>query len=502
MHLEGTVQGFADILYHMNARLCADDQPDDAQLQSVMRAVKAHDDRVAHRKCIETSEALLMDGRTYLGGDKHGVIDFEFLALMGQYPVNGEDCQRIAALISRLSEKFLVVPSGSPIPRVQKGLICKLLGHAKLAHWVARIAARFAPIIVTVRNDKLVFRWADVLSVCEQDDAFTIALVNQSGIESVSGRFFLGLDRTAALFQQCRHLYRALRPANMSAVRLMLGQAAEQLTAVEVVNSYTCLISGRVAVVFFDISRPSEADLLRVVRAVLHETFLKLGGDSLIPDTAVATGKEVCGWIKTGIAVKLVKQGIKTDVNGRLLLLVDAEKLTEDEAANTVAGLLIGAIDATATCVAGNMTELVSDLKLLDRVQLDRADAKRLSGWCQEILRRWPQNPLVVREAAESPGIAGRAISSGNKAFAITLSAMQNSDVFDHPSQPDPMRVEKNYMHFSRGLHICSGRDMNAIHVTLLVGKLLQCEATLRGNLKSQSLFPDELVNGLQRAVS
>jgi cytochrome P450 len=386
-------------------------------------------------------------------------------------------------------------------------LIGRLARNAKLVRCVARLAARFAPAVLTFRNTTLVFRWADVAAVCEQDAAFLIAPVNQPRIENVSGPFILGMDRSDRLFQQRQQLYSAMHHADMAHVRNTLEQEAErqgtlalqQGDTIDVVNSFARPVAGRVAVALFGIAGPSEHDLLRVARAIFHETFLNLGGDTLTRDVGVAAGRELRDWISTEIAARRRQTGSRKDVLGGLLLQVDAGQLMEIEAANIVSGLLVGAIDTTATCVANIMEELVSNAKLLARVQKDRDNPERIWGWCQEILRRRPHNPLVVREAAAGATIAGHAIPKGNRVFAVTLSAMQDARVFDHPARLDPTRPERNYLHFGRGLHLCAGRDLNAIQITYLVGWLLQYQPKRRGTLKFQGPFPEELVIGLER---
>lgn len=505
---EGAVQGFSEILQHMNARLRADEQQSDELLQFATQCVIGRGDDEARRGCINTAETILRDGRWFLGGDKPGVADFALLARIGQAAVTGDESAKVAALVSRLAGKFPVPSPGAALPKDQRSLISKLLGNAKLIRWVARAAARFAPATVTFRKNTFVFRWADVASVCDQDGAFRIAPINQSRIENVSGRFILGMDRSVELFQQRGHLYKALHAVDMSVVRATLEQHSEQLTtmamaqfgAIDVVNSYARPVAGRVAVSLLGIAGPSESDLLRVARAVFHETFLNLGGDSAIREAGVAAGKELRAWIIAEIAARRGSGSGKRDVLGGLLLQVEAGDLTDDEAANIVSGLLVGAIDTTATCVANIMTELVSDPELCARVRADQHDSTRLWGWCQEILRRRPHNPLVVREAAAGASIAGRGVEQGSKVFAISLSAMQDARVFDNPSKLDPARPEKNYMHFGRGLHLCSGRDLNAIQIPFLVGRLLRCNPTRRGGLKFRGPFPDELVIGLEGA--
>jgi cytochrome P450 len=390
-------------------------------------------------------------------------------------------------------------------PASRKSLLERILGNARLLRGVARLVARFGPRVVTLGKNTFVFRWADVAAVCDNDSGFRIAPVNGQRIEAVSGAFILGMDRSDQLFRQRHTLYSALHAVDMAAVRLVMDAEADTLLTVaqqqsgriDVVNSYARLVAGRVAARMFGISGPTEPDLLRVARAVFHETFLNLGNDKTVTAAGIAAGQELNAWIQADMAERRAHGTNKKDVLGALMLLVKAGVINDAEAAHILSGLLVGSIDTTATCVANIMAEIVSDPALKAAVSADLGNADRLWGWCLEILRRRPHNPLVLREAGYSATVAGKTILPGNKVYAITLSAMQDATVFDHPSRLDPTRPRETYLHFGRGLHLCAGRDLNAMQIPFLVGQLLKRKPTAIGTLIRRGPFPDELVVGL-----
>lgn len=387
----------------------------------------------------------------------------------------------------------------------RKTLQDRILGNARLLRGVARLVARFGPRVVNFGKNTIVFRWADVAAVCDNDSAFQIAPVNGQRIEAVSGAFILGMDRSEQLFRQRQVLYAALHAVDMAAVRIVMeGEAdklltlAQQSGRIDVVNSYARLVAGRVAATLFGLPGPSEHDLLRVARAVFHETFLNLSADKTVTATGIAAGQELKTWIEAEMAERRANGIVRRDLLGALMLQVNAGTLSDSEVAHILSGLLVGSIDTTATCVANIMAEIVSAPALKANVSADLGNANRLWGWCLEILRRRPHNPLVLREAGYSAMVAGKTILSGNKVYAITLSAMQDATVFDRPSCLDPTRPRENYMHFGRGLHLCAGRDLNAIQIPFLVGQLLKRNPTSIGPLKHRGPFPDELVVGIR----
>ncbi|HXC54572.1 MAG TPA: cytochrome P450 [Rhizomicrobium sp.] len=370
----------------------------------------------------------------------------------------------------------------------------------------ARFVARFGPRRISFGATVLVFRWADVADVLERDGDFRIAPVNAGRIEAVSGPFMLGMDRSAALYKQREAVYGAMHAADKAPVAALLaneparllGAALAKDGSIDVVNGYARLVAARVAAAYFGIAGPSEADLMRVARAVFQETFLNLGGDKTVEAAGIAAGRELTGWIAAERAARLARGAPGADVLGRLLALEQAGLISGDEAAHMLAGLLVGAIDTTATAVANIMAEIVADHALQQAMMRDVDDAPRLAGWCWEVLRRRPHNPLVLRQAIAGASAAGKPVKAGARVFAITLSAMQDGRVFDDPKRMDPGRPPLLYMHFGRALHACAGRDINAIQIPALVAGLLRHGAGRRSGVSFAGPFPDKLVVSLR----
>ena len=104
------------------------------------------------------------------------------------------------------------------------------------------------------------------------------------------------------------------------------------------------------ATALFGISGPSEADLLRVARAVFHETFLNLTDDETIRSTGIAAGQELKAWIAAEREARLDQRRVRAPTcSGGLLEKERAGLLNDAEVAHVLAGLLVGSIDTTAT---------------------------------------------------------------------------------------------------------------------------------------------------------
>ena len=177
---------------------------------------------------------------------------------------------------------------------------------------------------------------------------------------------------------------------------------------------------GRVAAAVFGIKGPSEPDLLRVARAVFHETFLNLGNDEKVRKTGIAAGQELKSWIAAERRERLSKGVLGNDMLGRLLASEREGLTSEADVSHIVAGMLVGSIDTTATVVSNIVVEILSDWRLAEGVQRDLDDRRRLYGWCWEALRRRPHNPVVLREAIEGTTAAGVPVAAGTRVFAVT----------------------------------------------------------------------------------
>lgn len=377
-----------------------------------------------------------------------------------------------------------------------------MLDRARIICVGARLLARLGPRYLRIGNRVLVIRWDDVADVLDRDGDFIIAPINAKRIEGVSGPFILGMDRSTRLFAQRTATYDAMAKADFAPVRQILqDEPTKLLTAaaardgkIDIVNGYARLVAGRVAAAVFGIKGPSEPDLLRVARAVFHETFLNLGDDEKIRNVGVAAGHELTAWIAAEREKRLKAGDLGKDMLGQLLISERDGHVSKEDVSYIVAGMLVGSIDTTATVVSNVMVEILSDWRLTEGVMRDLDNHRRLYGWCWEALRRRPHNPLVIRQAVEGTTAAGVPIAAGTQVFAFTLAAMQDERVFDQPATLNPDRPPHLYMHFGRGMHQCAGRDVNAVQIPALVRALMRFNPTGTPRVKDAGPFPDQFI--------
>ncbi len=371
----------------------------------------------------------------------------------------------------------------------------------------ANLLRRLAPRLVLGRL-AIFSTWNDVRELLSRDMEFLIAPVNGPKINALTGPFVLGLDRSEQLVRERGQMYDALAERNFSFVYKHAQHEAQRLLAaakagsgrIDVVNGYARLVAARTAARLFGIEGPAEAELMRVARVAFHYIFLNLGsGNGKLRSEAVAGAQELKRWIGKEIEQRTASGCFGHDILGTLLVRrdQDPDALDNDGVTRTVAGLLIGAIDTTATAVSQIVSVLFHDPDLLHGLQQDIEQPDRVLGWCWEALRVWPHNPLLLRQASPGTRLADKTFTKGTTVVALILSAMNDPFAFPSPNLLDPSRPRDRYFHFGGGLHPCAGRSINAIQVPLLVRELVKAGGNRAASPRFDGPFIDRLVVAL-----
>lgn len=396
--------------------------------------------------------------------------------------------------------------AGIVTPRAKPGLasgqaipaLAARLG-ASFAGWSGR-ALRFGNTVVVARH-------ADVMQVLQRDLDFRIAPINEARMEEVNGPFILGMDRGARLADERRLLYRALALVDLAPLAEQVATHAEARIAesgagpLDVVGGYARPIAARTATALFGVTGSSPEMLMEVARAVFGHTFLNLGGDEAVRQRALRASKLMGEWIATEVARRIAAPDPGGDLMGQLIRLqredggtVDAELVRRE-----LGGMLVGSIDTTASCVAKIIAVIAGDKALAAEAARDVDSPDRLRGWCWEALRRWPHNPIVLRQAVCATTLNGQEIKAGDRIFVWTQAAMLDATAFPDPFKLRPDRPQGNYLHFGAALHACAGRSVNHFQIPILVGALLRRGLSSVGKIDWAGPFPDRLMAELTR---
>ena len=349
---------------------------------------------------------------------------------------------------------------------------------------------RFGKIVIAARHSQ-------VSEVLRRDLDFRIAPVNAGRIQAVNGPFVLGMDRDDRLITERHALYRALADVDLKAIAALAAADADALLdagaakgRIDAVEGYARPVAGRTARRLFGVTQPDDRTFHEVARAIFAHTFLNLGGDKAIAARAVKAAGLMHGWLQAEIERRRAGKIDLPDFMGALLRqgLVD-----DDGVRRTVGGMLVGSIDTTATAVAKIMVVLGRDARLAEAVRRDAHDLVLTRGWCLEALRRWPHNPLVLRQATADTTLDGVAVPAGSQVYVWTQAAMQDAEAFPDPAELRPDRPAGGYLHFGGGMHPCAGRAVNDLQVPMLVSRLLLRGARRVGPVAWAGPFPAKL---------
>ena len=473
---------------------------------------------------------LAARGTAFLGGAAPNAIDIIFAALVAPLTLPkgyGSTLPPLDTLpaelrrfmdslrarrAGRLVEETYAAARPLPQPRLTRPRRNLTLAQRILSPAVFRAAARAAaawgaPIVF--KRFAVVSRWSDVQHVLEQDRDYRIQPINGPNFDTISGAFVLGLDRGPQFARERRQMYEAVSRIDAADLRARIRAEADRILAdalaagdrIDVAHGYAHLVAARTAAWLFGIPGPTEADLMRVCRALFHFSFLANPNETRVTERARRAAAEMRGWMTDEITRRR-RDGIRVDdVLGRLLAMHDDSgvPLDNETARRILVGLLVGAIDTTAPTVPRIVHALASDPALLARVRRDAGDPARMMGWCWEALRMWSPAPVVFRRTPAAVTLADRTVPEGCKVAAFTQAAMFDRGVFPLPRQYDPGRPLQFYMNFGGGLHPCAGRGVNAVQLPELVSRLLAHDIVAVGKPRFVGPFLDELVVTFRR---
>jgi cytochrome P450 len=473
---------------------------------------------------------LTARGTRFLGGETPDAIDIIFSALVAPLTLPQGYGSKLPALddlppeLRRFVDSLRARRGGqlvfdtyaaarpSPQPRLRRPRRNRTLAQRLLGPAAFRGAARAAvawgrPIVF--KRFALVSRWSDVQQVLEQDLVYRIEPINGPNFHTISGAFVLGLDRGPQFARERRQMYEAVSAIDAGDLRARIRGEADRIIAdaldagdrLDVAHGYAHPVAARTAAYLFGIPGPTEADLMRVCRALFHFSFLAGPGETRVAARAERAAEEMRGWMVREIERRRQGRIQIDDVLGRLLAMQDdtGAPLDADIARRILVGLLVGAIDTTAPTVPRIVLMLASDPALLARVRRDAADPARMRGWCWEALRMWSPAPVLFRRTSAPATVDGRVIRAGCKVAAFTQAAMFDRGVFPLPREYNPARPLQHYMNFGAGLHPCAGRGINAVQLPELVSRLLVHDIAAVGKPRFVGPFVDELVVTIRR---
>uniref|UniRef100_UPI0035CAEC16 cytochrome P450 n=1 Tax=uncultured Sphingomonas sp. TaxID=158754 RepID=UPI0035CAEC16 len=383
-------------------------------------------------------------------------------------------------------------PAGKPAG------IGRLLTWRLLPYWMARLGAILGQLSgrpLRLGDTVIALRHADVAEALARDLDFCLQPVNAPKFDQIGYHFILGMDRSAELIRERRVLYQAL--SQVDAAKLQADAAADIATVlaragggpIDIVEEYARPIAANTARRLFGIAPDNKAAFVDAARAIFGNSFLNVSGDLAMTERALAAANQLSDWFEAEIARRHASDAFGTDMMGALL----GAGVDDDLVRRTLGGMLVGAIDTTATCVAKVLTVLLGDPALARQASADRHDLTLMWGWCNEALRRWAHGPVLLRRAANDTELAGTPVKAGDAVLLWTQAAMFDERAFPRAGALLPNRVGAAYFHLGGGLHPCAGRGVNAWQIPLLVAGLLDRAPHRLGPMRWAGPFPAHL---------
>lgn len=398
-------------------------------------------------------------------------------------------------------------PPDVATPVTKPGFVAGLFSGQATPAFAARLGASLGSLLARpfrIGATVVAARHADVLELLSRDLDFRIAPVNATKIDEVNGAFVLGMDRGCRLAREREALYRALAEVDLALLRAAAAAEAEQRLdtageAVDVVNEYARPIAAHTAQRLFGIGSGLDLTLfMDVARAIFAHTFLNQSDDADVRDRALRAATLMRRWFEQEIARRRASGEYGQDMMGALMRNT---WMDDDAVRRTLGGMLVGSIDTTASSVAKIAATLAADKELTARVASDADNPELLAGWCREAMRRWPHNPIVIRQAVADTTFKTVEVKKGDRVIAWTQAAMQDPTVFPRPGLMRPDRPAETYLHFGGGLHPCAGRVVNDFQIPLLVGGLARRGITSADAIAWAGPFPNHLAVRLKRTA-
>jgi cytochrome P450/glutathione S-transferase len=359
-----------------------------------------------------------------------------------------------------------------------------------------RLASRFLRLSPVLRVGKitLISSHSAVTKAFDDDQKYTIAKINASRMDRISGPFMLGMDRSAQFDAENSAIHSVVKLADLDWVRRIVSCTADSLISaarpdrrLDVAGSFARVSAARVVAEYFGVPGPTEAALMRWMRSLFWDVFLNRTDLPAVRMAADKAAAELRVYLTALIAERTAQGASGNDILSRL---IRAGTLDPDGIRRNITGIIVGAIDTTVTAVANIFAVLLDRPAALaeTRSAAERDDKALLLQCVYEALRFSPQTSAVLRFEQ----------SDGNTALLLTIAAM-----FDPQAFPDPERFATNrpldrYLHFGHGMHTCYGRMINDVQLPALVGAVVQLPNLRRASgrfrpLQYEGPFPDRL---------
>jgi cytochrome P450 len=254
-------------------------------------------------------------------------------------------------------------------------------------------------------------------------------------------------------------------------IRRLVIEACEALPArgrVDMVADFAYELPARV--IFLLLGIP-DADVPKIKRWA-DDRLLFTFGELDEPAQIRAAERLLDYWHYCVAMVEDRKKNPRDDYASRLLEMRggDDSKLTENEIASLVFGLLLAGHETTSNMTANAVLALLSHREQWEAI---RADASLIPGAVEECLRFASSVVCWRRRALEAVEIGGVAIPEGANVLLALGAANRDPAHFEDPARFDIRRENaRDHLSFGHGAHVCLGAPLARIELRIILEEL------------------------------
>ncbi len=487
------------------------------------------------KKIFAQVDALLADGRRYLGGgDKLTIADIafasvaapmilpvEFGGIIAQIQQVPEAYRKdIIDLRTTAAGQFLlrVYQEDRPLPVPQSKLpsdpnyftcMGQTLGILldKLQPRAFAFLQKVFPVLkIPFIKFALVNRNNLLVELLDRNLDFTIEEINSEHMASQKGAFFLGWDKNNPQFDRERDFARAcVRNSDLGLIRAIVRAETDKVIhhnlpfgKIDVANTLCRPVYVRLMDSYFGIAAANDQIMMAWIRILFYDLFLNLTRNEKVHKQAVKAGVERRDWVRQVILdrIAILEAGgtLPDNVLNRMILLSRTpgyEWVDEDVINRNIGGIISGVLETSNKAVIFSLSVLLDRpdmLKTATEIAIARKDDMAITmdkdpmyGYVAECLRFMPVQPGVfrfseLRQTLTGGGTKAYTIKPRTKILCLTAAAMRDPVTFPNPSKFDPTRaaVGAPYKNWGFGLHECFGRYINTVLIPDFVAAVLR----------------------------
>lgn len=153
------------------------------------------------------------------------------------------------------------------------------------------------------------------------------------------------------------------------------------------------------------------------------------------------------------------------------LVMQDGDALSDDEMLSTVVSLFVAGHETTTHLLGNGWFALLNRPEWIMEM---RTNPEIIPSVVEEMARFDGSVPRSWRIPKEDVEIRGVKIPAGELVMPILASANRDGEVFERPSEFDPLRDSKKHLAYGKGVHVCLGAPLARIEAHETIAAMLR----------------------------